>query len=472
MATTARIADKLSISPVAFINLPVAELGLQVTEREQRLSAPVAFINPPAAGLELHDQKVTVGGLSVGELVLGKGSTLALKPSTELLVRSPVAELVLEAGSTLALEKESALIVGLPSLNKRETVLTKSLVAASDMIDFAEAGKTMLAALRTPDVWRASDYHITGYDQTLHSSAGLAGSIVRPAQEAARQFAARTSEVLLKDFTTGLVGLQSDLAAPVSGGLRQGSYQTGDVFRLTGPTVLDEWKVSSDGSVPAYKLHSALPSSLHYREPDSDPLYVTVKPTASINEPTITGVQLSPSTFIVGHPTNWQLETGVHIAKVDALLEIEPVKPFYTVGQNTLSYGKPAYELLYVPEPAPLPPPRKQPPHQKSGNSGTPPAQPEQPSGDLLALLADALQSGRTQPSEVIRLVAQVAKLPPLAELQAELSELETLETAWQRARGRKTPVRFAADHGMSKATLYRRWARLKELRLLLEVWQ
>jgi hypothetical protein len=113
--------------------------------------------------------------------------------------------------------------------------------------------------------------------------------------------------------------------------------------------------------------------------------------------------------------------------------------------------------------------PEPQPP--QNGNFGISPAQPGQPSG-WQALLAEALRTGHAQPGEVIRLVAQVAKLPPVAELQAELIELETLDAAWQRARGRKTPVRFAADHSMSKATLYRRWARLKELRLLLEVWQ
>ena len=72
----------------------------------------------------------------------------------------------------------------------------------------------------------------------------------------------------------------------------------------------------------------------------------------------------------------------------------------------------------------------------------------------------------------MIRLVAQVAKLPPIAELRAELSELEALEKSWQQAKRRKTVDRFAADQGMSRATLYRRWERLRELRLMLVAWQ
>lgn len=114
--------------------------------------------------------------------------------------------------------------------------------------------------------------------------------------------------------------------------------------------------------------------------------------------------------------------------------------------------------------------PEPQPP--QNGNFGISPAQPGQPDSELLALLADALRTGRTQPSEVIRLVAQVAKLPPVAELRAELVELEELERGWQKSKKWQTVDRFAADHGMSKATLYRRWSRLRELRLLLEVWQ
>ena len=250
--------------------------------------------------------------------------------------------------------------------------------------------------------------------------------------------------------------------------LGQESYQAGDVFRLTGPTMPDEWKVNLDGSVSVPKWRSVGSASLHYSEPDCNPLYVTVKPPASVSESIITGQ--SSSALIVGHPTTRQPEPGIRIIQAGALLEIEPVKPFYTVGQNTLSYGKPAHELLYVPEPAPLPPPKKQPPHQ-SGNSGISPAQPGQPADWRAALAAD-LKAGRAKPGDVFKLVAQVVTLPPVETLRAELRELEPLEQAWRRVKGRKTAERFAADHNMSKATLYRRWERLKELRLLLEVWQ
>lgn len=270
-----------------------------------------------------------------------------------------------------------------------------------------------------------------------------------------------------------LVGAEKllQLTTPAfTGGLGRESYQVGDVFRLTGPTMPDEWKVNLDGSVSVPKLRSVGSASLHYSEPEYNPLYVTVKPPASVNESIITGMQLSSSALIVGHPTTRQPEPGIRIIQAGALLEIEPVKPFYTVGQNTLSYGKPAHELLYVPEPAPLPPPKKQPPHQ-SGNSGISPAQPGQPADWRAALAAD-LKAGRAKPGDVFKLVAQVVTLPPVETLRAELRELEPLEQAWRRVKGRKTAERFAADRGMSKATLYRRWERLKELRLLLEVWQ
>lgn len=117
----------------------------------------------------------------------------------------------------------------------------------------------------------------------------------------------------------------------------------------------------------------------------------------------------------------------------------------------------------------PQPPPKRLPPPQ-SGNFGIQPAQPGQPA-DLLTLLADALRAGRAKPFEVISLVAQVATLPPQAELLAELSELEALDQAWRRAKSKKTPESFAKDHYMSKATLYRRLQRLKELRWLLGAW-
>jgi hypothetical protein len=119
--------------------------------------------------------------------------------------------------------------------------------------------------------------------------------------------------------------------------------------------------------------------------------------------------------------------------------------------------------------PEPQPPPKRLPPPQ-SGNFGIQPAQPGQPA-DLLTLLAEALRAGQAKPFEVISLVAQVATLPPQAALFAELSELEALEQAWRKVKGRKTPTRFAKDHDMSKATLYRRWQRLKELRWLLGAW-
>ena len=119
--------------------------------------------------------------------------------------------------------------------------------------------------------------------------------------------------------------------------------------------------------------------------------------------------------------------------------------------------------------PEPQPPPKGLPPPQ-SGNFGIQPAQPGQPA-DLLTLLADALRAGRAKPFEVISLVAQVATLPPQAELLAELSELEALDQAWRKVKGQKTPTRFAAEHHMSKATLYRRWERLKVLRWLLGAW-
>ena len=119
--------------------------------------------------------------------------------------------------------------------------------------------------------------------------------------------------------------------------------------------------------------------------------------------------------------------------------------------------------------PEPQPPPKRLPPPQ-SGNFGIQPAQPGQPA-DLLTQLADALRAGRAKPFEVISLVAQVATLPPQAELLAELSELEALDQAWRKVKGQKTPTRFAAEHHMSKATLYRRWERLKVLRWLLGAW-
>lgn len=327
----------------------------------------------------------------------------------------------------------------------------------------------------------------TGFRDTLSGLTGVTADVIKligAADVQIQGITTRASDLLgpgIESFcpteivssVIKLVGTEKllQLTTPaLTGDLRRESYQVGDVFRLTGPTVPDEWKVSSDGSIPAYKLHSALPSSLHYREPDSDPLYITVKPPASMNERTITGVQLSTPALIVGHPTTWQPEPGIRITQAGALLEIEPVKPFYTVGQNTLSYGKPTHELLYVPEPAPLQPAKRLPP-PPNGNSGTSPTQPVQPADWRAALAAD-LKAGRAKPGDVLKLVAQVITLPPVETLRAELRELEPLEQAWQRVKGRKTPVRFAADHGMSRATLYRRWDRLKELRLLLEVWQ
>lgn len=112
------------------------------------------------------------------------------------------------------------------------------------------------------------------------------------------------------------------------------------------------------------------------------------------------------------------------------------------------------------------PPPGGQPPAQPLQ-----PAQPEQAAG-WQAMLAAAMRAGQAQPEQVLRLVAEVAKLPPMAEMRAELAELEDLERAWQRAKKRQTAEGFAARHGLSRATLYRRWQRLKELRMMLEVWQ
>lgn len=122
--------------------------------------------------------------------------------------------------------------------------------------------------------------------------------------------------------------------------------------------------------------------------------------------------------------------------------------------------------LIEFEPPAWPPPPGGQPPAQPVQT-----AQPEQAAG-WQAMLAAAMRAGQAQPDEVLRLVAEVAKLPPVAEMRAELAELEDLERAWQRAKKRQTAEGFAARHGLSRATLYRRWQRLKELRMMLEVWQ
>ena len=122
--------------------------------------------------------------------------------------------------------------------------------------------------------------------------------------------------------------------------------------------------------------------------------------------------------------------------------------------------------------PEPQPPPKRLPPPQ-SGNFGIQPAQPGIAPVDwqtLSHMIADAIKAKRASPKDVIGLLAQVEGWQ-LEALLAEKRELEALEQAWLKAKRWQTPERFAKDHGMSRATLFRRWGRLEELRLMVLAW-
>ena len=87
---------------------------------------------------------------------------------------------------------------------------------------------------------------------------------------------------------------------------------------------------------------------------------------------------------------------------------------------------------------------------------------------DYLGMIERALREKAVTSKQVLGVVASAGELPSIEGLRAEAQELEALEQAWNKKKGRQKPERFARDHNMSKATLYRRWDRLRELRVLI----
>ena len=325
-------------------------------------------------------------------------------------------ELVLKLGAELLLRSPAAELVleaGSTLALEKGSVLTVGEPSKEYGLLAQPLNTTRLTGLGLPFELRATLASIVAeqYERPIQDftlSLDHFTQSTQAAVKAAGLFVGETSKALLQGFTANLSKW------PI-----RGLTEPVATSYSVGQSIPDDWKVNTDGSVPIRSSHHLFAS-----EPANTP-WLTVKP------------------FYEVEPKSWLVDRSGMIPASDG--------------------------LLYVP--APQPPAKRLPPPQ-SGNFGIPPAQPEQPGGELLALLADALRTGRTQPSEVIRLVAQVAKLPPVAKLRAELAELENLEQAWLKAKRRQTVDRFAAGQNMSRATLYRRWERLRELRLLLEAWQ
>lgn len=412
------------------MNLPAAELGLLAGEQERRLAALTAAKDQACRELRLESDSMrlinrealladNLGAarlVTVDQLRLEAGSTLTLKPTSELMLHSPAASVVLEPGAALTLERGSALIVGEP--NKGLGLLTQqidagklvgaglpfepaaTLIVGEPSKGLGRLTKSIEISSKLGEVGLLFDpaAALSGimaeqYERPLRNFMLAADSLVRPVQEAVIQFA----ESMQPSLDAAKLWRQTL------------TEQAGSLSWLAG---LGEWDAVN---------------RLYERE----------------NYPIIGLPNVAEQ--ITGALQGWQAP-AVHVAQVAKLIEVD--------------------SQTWLPEQRP----DSQPPPQ-NGNFGIAPAQPGQ-RADLLALLADELQAGRIDATKVISLVAQVAKLPPLAELQAELGKLEELEQAWRKTKGRKTPDRFAKDQNMSKATLYRRWRRLKELRLLLEVWQ
>ena len=148
-----------------------------------------------------------------------------------------------------------------------------------------------------------------------------------------------------------------------------------------------------------------------------------------------------------------------------------PGQSYEIVGLADAALWASQAPALLTRRPEPQPPPKRLPPPQSS-NFGIQPAQPGQPADwqTLSYMLAEAIKAKRATPKDVIGLLAQVEGWQ-LEALLAEKKELEALEQAWLKAKRWQTPAGFAKNHNISKATLYRRWERLKELKLLLWAW-
>lgn len=439
------------------MNLPAAEAALQAGEQEYQIAIQAAVRDFVTAELGLLEQRATK--LPGAELRIAAGAEVALKAGAELALRSPAASVVLEPGSVLALEKGSALIVGEPAISTRDALLTTHQVAASRLAGLGSSFETKAALIvgePNTEYWRIA--HPLGAsrlaDLGLSFEPGSALAVGEPNY--------KKGLTVPPLETIRLAGL--DLSYEVGSALTVGEPSTG-LGRLAQPLGASLGRfIDVDGLKLLERDVPILTSDLlSYKEPPQS--FAFIKPIEHpLPKHKIVGAgdYTFDSSFYVtiGQP----LEAPLHTAK--PFYEVEPTKGLQFGLEQT-----PEYRLRYVPETVSQPPPQKLPP-PKSGNFGIPAAQPGQPGGDLLALLADALRSGRAKPDEVIRLVAQVTKRLPVAEKQVELNALEVLEAAWLRVKGRQTPERFAADHGMSKATLYRRWERLRGLRLELEAWQ
>ena len=410
MATIAQIADELSSSPAATTKAPAAELALQVSERERRLSALTAARDLAATDLGLIEQPAT--RLAAADMRLTAGAELALKPGAELLLHSPAASVVLEAGAALVLEKGSILTVGEPTVRAREVVLAANQAAASRLAgvsDFLEP-RAALASIVAEQ-----------YERPLREVAFAFDGITRPAEVARQIFEGAHLYVTetTKQFVDSLGLLQQQQQQVFAGMADNLSRLAGLSDTLLSPA---ELAAIADIGQPSRLAKQALEQFYAderrlEREQQALTRFLEGEQRAASRGERALLAELPDVDQMID--ALWARRApAAHVTQVGALVEIEPVA---------------------------WPPPQ-------NGNFGIPPAQPGQPGGELLAIAYDIL-SGRVSSKEQV--VKRLLMIERGSQQPPQWESIELIALDYERNGHRyQNMTAFAAKHRLSRDTL------------------